>query len=336
VTLPAGLLDDLAALVEATARCGGGHVARRQFGARDIEFVSDHPSGLTALTAALPPAAGDGRPVLRALEADPQQLAFLGALGPADLGSYGGLLGLGGSGWAAAWEPARGRFIALQASTSIAVFARGSPVPPREVAEPLRPLLHWASVADGSLAVHAGALALGGDAVLVAGPGGAGKTTFVRAGAGAGLDFLGDNIAEVVLGPDGPSVHGVFASLKVRLPAAFPGALPEVSAAFDALVQKDVYCFGAGAGATFGRPARLRGLLVVDGDGPAAPEPMSRADALFAIGPNSVAQYPLYERELFARCGELVRTVPAWRVGRLTTVAEHRAVVEALLAPVEQ
>jgi hypothetical protein len=71
----------------------------------------------------------------------------------------------------------------------------------------------------------------------------------------------------------------------------------------------------------------VRALLIVDPAAGAEPRRLGRAAALFALGPNTIAQYPLCEQVLFERCGALARTVPAWVVGHLGSVA---AVAHAL------
>jgi hypothetical protein len=65
---------------------------------------------------------------------------------------------------------------------------------------PLRTLLSWFGLRHGTLLLHGAAVAEGGRAVLLVGPGGAGKTTTSLAAWTHGMDYLGDDYVLVRAG----------------------------------------------------------------------------------------------------------------------------------------
>jgi GTPase SAR1 family protein len=314
-------LDDLADRCQASEFL---HRRRCHFGFRDLEMQSDHESGLDGLTRALVTVPESVRPLLTLFEVDPGVLGFLDDVPTSLIGNYGLLRHLIGTDWSAIWEPSRRQCMAYRASTGTALFARGNTIPPREIAECHRVLLHWAAIGDGNMAIHAAGVADRAGAVLITGPGNAGKSTFVRACALAGFEFLGDNIIEVGGPPSDLQVHAIYASMKVRRPAQFLEAGTWPVPEWDDEARKDIYFLDAFVSPRFVDRRALRGLMVVEADAAPAITALGRASSLFSIGPNTIAQYPLYERELFERCGVLVRSTPAFRVGHLAAVEDYR------------
>ena len=85
------------------------------------------------------------------------------------------------------------------------------PLPPYERAAPLRAIFHWWFQDRGFHVLHAGAAGTDGGAVLLAGKGGAGKSTAALACLGAGLSYLGDDHCLVKQNQD-PCVYSLYNS----------------------------------------------------------------------------------------------------------------------------
>jgi energy-coupling factor transporter ATP-binding protein EcfA2 len=187
------------------------------------------------------------------------------------------------------------------------------------------------AIDDGHLLVHAGAVGRQGRAVLLLGPGGAGKSTFVRCAVGAGAAFLGDNAIEVAIDDSQVTAWGAYGSLKVRLPLVLPEASAGQLVAHDEEISKDLYDLRPQA--ALGLAHEAVALVAVSPHSPVPPEPLGRGAALFAVAPSTMVQFPLYGPEVFDACGELVRAVDCYSLGRLNTVAEHGEVLTDLLGP---
>jgi hypothetical protein len=86
------------------------------------------------------------------------------------------------------WE-----FYDLRRRTGASLAPTSDAYPPWERSAPLRSLLHWAYAGLGLRLVHAATLGADGRGVLIAGAGGAGKSSTTLAGIVAGLDSVGDD-----------------------------------------------------------------------------------------------------------------------------------------------
>ena len=245
------------------------------------------------------------------------------------VGPYGVVLTLEGTGWRACVDVDEGRLLAYHAASRVALSAALIPEAPRHRSEFGRTLLHWLATDDGNLVVHAGAVGRAGKAILFIGPGGAGKSTFVRVAVGAGATFLGDNALEVSFEGKGVATWGVYGSLKVRPPLVLPDAVALGNARHDADIGKDLYDMAAYA--SLGEPHAACSLVALSADGPRELTPLGRGAALFALGPSTMVQFPLYGPEVFVACGQLVRSLDCWSLGQLDTVEDHGRILERLL-----
>ena len=137
----------------------------------------------------------------------------------------------------------------------------------------------------GILAIHAGAVAIGGRAILIAGRSGHGKTTLVLGLLRRGLDLLSDELALVA--PDGRTVLAYPRGLHVRQTAL--DLFPELGFLADVPAQE----LGGGSqwvvdpnrlerafGATVAGAARIRAVVLLDGD----PSPDAAPDLSVVLG----------------------------------------------------
>jgi hypothetical protein len=146
------------------------------------------------------------------------------------------------------------------------------------------------------LAVHAAALALEDRAILLAGPGRAGKTTLSLAGLSAGWRFIGDDYVLVDCREAAPAVAPLFATARLRddTVARFPnlaGARTAISHEFaerrHELSLRDFPGLHAGS-------AQLSRLLFLERRGHPAPNfaPIRRSEVLAAMAANTFIATP--------------------------------------------
>ncbi len=200
---------------------------------------------------------------------------------------------------------------------------------PRQVAEFARTLMHWAAIADGNVLVHAAAVAREGRGLLICGVGTSGKTTLVRQCIAEGWAFLADNVVEYSPGAatnaSATQLWSTYATLKLR-PDALPVSPPETSISlWDDEAEKDIHFLVGATRAQFAaEPVTHMATLVLQPGGPAHPEPLAAGAGLLAIAPNTVAQFPFYEREVLERVSALTRSAPLFTAGRMPLDAMTR------------
>lgn len=190
-------------------------------------------------------------------------------------------------------------------------------IPDYEYCAPLRKILAWWASARGAQIVHAAAVGLDDGGVLLAGKGGAGKSTTALACLGSPLKFAGDDCC-LIHTADTPRVGSLYSSAKLKTRAdvaRFPhltgavhnSARPDGEKAFMFLHRH--------------RPAWLspgfpiRALLIPRVTGIASPRlvPVSAASGLAALAPSTLSLFPGLERESTRRMAELVARVPCYR-----------------------
>lgn len=206
-------------------------------------------------------------------------------------------------------------------------------VPRYERAAPLRGPLSWLLAAEGGQLAHAGAVATGQGAALLAGPGGSGKSTTALAGLTGGLGYLGDDY--VVMHRDAagrPTVHLLYASAKLTeasldlLPQLRP--LAEGPGTFD---DKAVLPL-AGPGITAAAPLVATILPRVGTDSASRWEPAPAARALAALAPTTLFQLPGAGAGSLARLAAVARAVPAFTLHLGRDMDDVAQAVRAIIA----
>jgi hypothetical protein len=194
-------------------------------------------------------------------------------------------------------------------------YAGVGAVPVAERAAPLLRPLRWWLAARGVEVVHAAAVAAEGRALLIAGRGGAGKSTLAVAALAAGFELLGEDYVAVDCAA-GPRVHALFAAAKLDagslarlpeldLPPVAPGE-PGGKVLVD-LGER----FASRLPAT--RPLAAIVLPRLSG-GDRAPRRVSSAAALRALAPSTLFQLPGADARAFAALAALARALPAFEL----------------------
>jgi hypothetical protein len=185
-----------------------------------------------------------------------------------------------------------------------------------ERAEPVRASLHWALNGDGRNLVHAAAIGDENGVILLAGKGGAGKTTTTIACVLDGMRFVGDNYVLASFEPE-PVVHALYRNVKLR-----PGTLellPELESAVDSLdiEEGEKYIVDVGRWrpeqVVSGVPVRAVVVPEVIGSGETRVVPTSGIEALLALAPTTIYQLP-HNGGALGAMADLARTVPTFRL----------------------
>lgn len=203
-------------------------------------------------------------------------------------------------------------------------------IPAWERSRPFLPIIQVMLDATPWIAVHAAAVAREGGAVMLTGPGRAGKTTLSLAALKAGWRFAGDDY--VLLRTDAPQVAPLFATARLRddMAARFPwigAVLREVSQELGERRHELVLAGRPELGVIGG--AELKAVLLLDRRGAEAPEfgAASRTAVLSTLMANTLVATPGYEA---ARTAKVMRLLAMLRPRRFDPGAGFGPALDAL------
>ncbi len=197
-------------------------------------------------------------------------------------------------------------------------WSRGAAaIPAADLSRPLLHVLHWWLEDSPWQLVHAAAVAGRADGVLLAGPGGAGKSTTALACLRAGWRYAGDDYVAVRAEP-APLVDNVYSSGRLRTDmaarfAAFdPVRAPEGAGSMDG---KAGYLFANHLPSERLCGAALRAVLLprVEGSGGHALRPATRAEAWACLAA-TVTVLRGGDDAALAKIRKLVAALPAFRL----------------------
>jgi hypothetical protein len=185
--------------------------------------------------------------------------------------------------------------------------------------------------------VHSGLVARSGQGALLAGGGGAGKSTTSLACLRAGLDYLGDDFVGLEEQRDGTFVgHSLFSTVRLERHqmARFRDLSEEALVSRDPLDPKSLLFLPRIFPERLPRSAAIRVLLlprVVDAE-VSRLAPASRAQALLALAPSTVIAALGPGVQGFERLARLVRSVPTYWLELGRDLRSIPACVEEALA----
>lgn len=171
----------------------------------------------------------------------------------------------------------------------------------------------------GALAIHAGMVARDGEAILLGGPGGAGKSTSALVSLLAGFEYMADDYVALTTCPQGGYTgHSLYCSTHLEPhhlerfpelePHAIPGRLPRE--------DKSLVLLSHVRPAGLSRKASIRAVAlprVVDAEETSL-RPASKVDGLLRMAPSSLLLLPyagLIEGE-FERLGHFLEDIPTY------------------------
>lgn len=223
------------------------------------------------------------------------------------------IAGLEGSGLRAAYVVDHGTVSVLEEATGRGVlWARRADLLPEVEPAPLQNLLHWGLRPHGLQLTHAAAVGEGGAGVLIAGPGGSGKSTSALASLLAGLAFVSDDYCLLEPG-DEPRAHALYAMAKID-----ERSLRLLPRAADLLAPgrtREGKSYVAPPAASLARALALRAVVVPRvAKRTGRPVPLPPGRALLALAASTMFQLPGTGEETLAPLARLVRTLPAFRL----------------------
>jgi len=215
-----------------------------------------------------------------------------------------------------------------------AVFWRNSKRPfTFEGAAPLLHIVTWWLTRHGRYPVHAAAVGTPAGGVLVAGTGGAGKSTTALACLDSPLRYAGDDY--VVISHDPPFVHSLYRSVRVR-----PEQLVKLPRVAEALGDNGTVDFGkvllyldgtCTEKLIAGFPLRAALTVRVTGQLDSRLVPVPAARTLDVLIPSSVIELPGLRREGVQGIVRIVRGVPNYVLEAGTDLAQIPRVISRLL-----
>lgn len=173
-------------------------------------------------------------------------------------------------------------------------------------AAPLRTALHFALAGPRRQLVHGAVVGMGGRGVLLAGPGGSGKSTTTFACLQAGMQVVGDDYAAVDF-PGGPArAWNLFRSIKVGEREAGPGGRD----------HRRTLLLGEDLPGSATEMLEVSAVLLprVTGGPHSSVATASPAEALRALAPSTLLQTPYEEKPSMGLLGQLARAVPSYHL----------------------
>lgn len=190
-------------------------------------------------------------------------------------------------------------------------------VPWWERAAPLRTILHWGLARNGGTLVHAAAVGNEDRGLLLAGPGGSGKSTTAVACVEAGLRCAGDDYVALA-GVDPTLAHPLYGSAKLAPTsvALLPDLHRSVRSGHPVDGEKLVVDLARRWPVRMARPVPVDALVVVrvGHAGPATLRRASGAEALRALAPTTIFQLPGRNGHVLRRLAGLARTLPTFEL----------------------
>ncbi len=246
--------------------------------------------------------------------------------GPGDVRGRGDIAGFNDDRFGALWtsedptaESARQTLCTFDADARVGVLWTPSAAGLHwwERAAPLRPLLRWALAGPGRTLVHGGTVGRDGAGLLLAGAGGAGKTSTTLAAVLAGLQTAGDDYVGLDVRSPTPTAHAIYGGAKAapRTLELLPALGEAVRSAAIGEGEKYEVEIARAWPERWATELALRGLVipVLTGDGHTRVVPSSGGEGLFALAPSTVSQLP-GDRGSLATMAALARAVPAFRL----------------------
>ena len=189
-----------------------------------------------------------------------------------------------------------------------------------ERGKPLHYLLSLWHNDRGAYVIHAGLVSTGASGILLAGPGGSGKSTTALACACAGFDFLADDcVALESLDDDRFRGHSLFSAPWIEQThlSRFPSMLAHASRGAAGQEPKAVVRLDEAMPQRLRRASSIDAIVLprVTGDRAASLHVISRGEALLALAPSSIVLFaPSPGADGLRRLARLVAAVPTFRL----------------------
>lgn len=315
----------LRALLAHAADLGTRHARFRRrvaIGPLDAEVFANDPAAGEALTRCLLPGRGDDAPALELHlmtgDSPPGEAPPPWNLPHSDARHLERLHLSPDGELSAFYDHDRHFWLLLDRPARRAVFwlERASDLPFWEAAAPFKTLIHWFLAPTPVAMLHGGLVCHGGRAMLLAGPGGSGKSTTVAACFEAGLGVGGDDLVLAERTADGWRAHALYDAVKL-IEGDGPRVPPLLAAApWVPCGEKRLTRYSDACPARLVPVAALAGLVqcvIADVPQPRL-VPIGGASMLRALGLPTVFLLRGHEATTLAKISRLVRELPCFRL----------------------
>ena len=248
-------------------------------------------------------------------------------------GPRGQLLDIHSENFAAFYDPLPGLLTVLDGDEGFIWKRDASDLPYFEACAPARVVLHaWLRKQNAQL-IHGAAVGSAAGGVLLAGPGGSGKSTSALACLDSGLRYLSDDYCVV---DDRFVAHSLYGAAKLVGDEDL-GRFPELSVwntNREPGEKAALFVHEQRAEKLIDRFA-LKAILVpqVTGARDTSLEPCTQSEALQALAPSTMAQLPASGAADLKFMSQMVRKLPCYRLRVGTELAQIPRAIETLLAP---
>ncbi len=193
--------------------------------------------------------------------------------------------------------------------------------PPWEAAAPFRPLIGAWLAQHGFCLIHAACVGWNGRALLLAGPGGSGKSTTAYTCAAHGWTYYADDLALLRMTGSVPEIFALYNTAKMNPDsiALFPGLKglrPERAAPDEKVLLHLSNMQPAALGSGSVRPCAILFPTAAESAGRSEPRLLllGQGEAFRLLAPNSLIFQPTGGSKAFAHLAALTRKLSCWRL----------------------
>lgn len=234
------------------------------------------------------------------------------------------------------FEPQRLSAIDLERNIGLCWVSDMSQLPGWERCAPFRSLLHWWLGARGQHLVHAAAIGTSHGGVLIAGPGGSGKSSTALACLKPEFRFVGDDYCLIRIEDERATASSIYSCAKVDFPASrsrLSHLAPHMIAREDFHELKEVIYVQRTFPEIVVRQLPIKAVLVprVTGELHTRLAHIEPVEAARALIPSTMKQLPGSEINSFFAMMSLTRMLPVYRLELGTDVSEIASVIADLL-----
>lgn len=208
-------------------------------------------------------------------------------------------------------------------------------LPYHEIGSSCKVILHWWLAQQQIQLVHAGAVGTEAGGVLIAGPGGSGKSTTCLTCLGSPLGYASDDYSLVALSPT-PTVYSLYNTAKLKGPediARFPHLKEHISNRENLDTEKATLFVHEVAPQKVMPQFPLKALLIptVTGKPDTTYQPLSPGKALMSLSISTIFQLPGAHKNALGFMAAVARSVPCYRLNLGTRLAEIPDVIAEII-----
>ena len=202
----------------------------------------------------------------------------------------------------------------MAAATGVYWVRAAADLPIWEYGSPLRHHLHWGALATGQAMLHSAVVGENGVGVMLAGPGGSGKSTLTAAAISAGMQTTGDDM--VLVSPSGTNwlSHPLFDGMKLTgmAESLFSGFAAKASNRARQPGEKALIAINAAMPEALVPALPVKAIVScrLSGAARSVIRPASRFETIRALSPSTSKILRTAHDEVFRQAAELSRSLP--------------------------